>query len=545
MMPTLSIISQPAGFVSANNPIEYKVQASPAADVDSVLILVAKGGVAFVSWLQQVDFGSADTYTFRIEQIVQDILGYNLHGTDSHGYQASPNSIVDISVGFIGAKAQVYNTILANSNTVYCLNTCFQAHQAIDFAPYVLNDTPYKRFLTNGPLDKEVSLGESEVLSVLTDNAFQYNLYIQGFDNQGNMEELQQPLSNFNTEKRIDVAIGPSNLTSWLGSYMDDKVRYNVAIAYLTGNLFYGSGGGNFDSGLSDIQNGPGVGLALSTNQAKSGTHSLKMTLASDPNLRPAWFNDHTYQLHPNTNYWFQAYVYVEDIDILSWGLYLELTGFTDAVMETNTTNPLGRLFIKAFHDANRTDYFDQWLPLYIGFKTGNDTQGSLRMNYVGDVSSANVYVDEVTLKGNISAAKASYKMVPHCLSATRVHFLNRLGAMDSYTFTGAERRNIKTESTTYQKLKPTTYNPAARGTQVLQKDATVRLSCSSNPLRPDEMLWLEELLTSPAVYVQRGNINIPVIVKDGEFEVVDPVKNIHRMRLELEYANDMVLQQG
>lgn len=548
-MATLSIFAQPTGIVSANNPIEYVVKASPTADVAAVLVIVALNGVGVTSWQQQPDLGSPDTYTFRVEQIVQDAIGFDLHGPNSHGYQAAASGKVNLSALFIGLQlvsgALQYSTSTINTDTVKCLNTCFQQHEPISFAPFLLDDTPGKRFLTNGPLEKDIREGESEVLSLLTAENYQYNLVVSATDSLGNAAYLTQALNNFIAEQRIDVAIGHSNLASWSPSFLTDKLKYDVAISYLTGNLFQGSDNGNFDGGLTDMQAGLGVGLSLSTSHAKSGTHSLKMALPSSQNLSTAWDNSHTYQLHPNTHYWFKAYVYVEDIDIPSWGLYLGLTGFTDAVIETNTTDPSGRLFIKAFHDANRTDYFDQWLPLYLGFTTGNDTHGSLRMNYVGDVLGANVFVDEISLQGNIAAAKATYHMVPACPNTTRVHFLNRLGAMDSYTFTGVERRNILTATSTYQRQKPVGYHPAARGTQVLQKDANVRLSCSSHALRPDEMLWLEELLTSPAVYVQRGNINIPVIVKDGAFEVVDPTKNIHRLRIELEYANDMVLQRG
>nr|MBI1231422.1 hypothetical protein [Cytophagales bacterium] len=548
-MATLSILSQPSGFVSANNPIEYKIKASPAADVDAVFIIIVINGVGVTSWQQYVDFGSTDTYSFRVEQIVQDAISFDLPGTNSHGYQTAPNSMVSLSALVYGLKTTDgvpdYAATAIFTDTVDCLNTCFQSEQPIDLSPYILDNTPYKRFMTNGPLEKNISPGESEVLSLLTNQSYPYFLRIKGYYSNGGEEYMLQSLNNFNTEKRIDVGVGYSNLSGWNQNFLGDKVKYDVLLTYLTGNLFYGSDNGNFDGGLTDMQAGLGVGLSLSSGQVKSGTKSLKMTLPSDPDLRTAWDNYHTYQLYPNTDYWFKAYVYVEDIDILSWGLYLQLTGFTDAVIDTTTTDPSGRLFIKAFHNANRTDYFDQWLPLYIGFKTGNDTQGSLRMSYVGDVTGANVYVDEVSLSANITAAKATFNIVPTCKGATRVHFLNRLGAMDSYTFIGAERRNIRTASSTVEKIKPANYNPTARGTKVFQKDATIRLSCSSDALRPDEMLWLEELLTSPEVYVQRGNINVPVVLKDGEFEIVDPVKNIHRLRVELEYANDLILQQG
>jgi hypothetical protein len=125
------------------------------------------------------------------------------------------------------------------------------------------------------------------------------------------------------------------------------------------------------------------------------------------------------------------------------------------------------------------------------------------------------------------------------------VHFLNRLGGIDSYTFAGAEKSSIKTESSSFEKLRPTWFNATNRGRQVLQKQGAVRLSCSSDTLRPDEMQWLQELLTSPVVYVQQGDKLLPVLLRDGEFEILDPIKNILRLRVELEYANDMILQRN
>lgn len=551
-MAALTIISQLSGMVSVNGAIEYVVKATPANDVDTVTIILLKGNVPITNWAQKVDLGSTDTYTFRVESIVQNLVTYNLLSPSQHGGFAAPNAISELVVLFVGIKqtgtSNTVSTPYVSSNTVNLLNACFQPHEPINFVPFIQNGVPGKRFLTNGPVEKDIRLGESEVLSILTDgnNNGQFNYTIRGYDAQGNLQVMPLgSLANMNAWKRMDIAIGTSNIAQASPTFLNNKVRYELVLNHFTGNLFTFGNNGTFDQNYNGITAGSGVTLSNSTVRKRTGAASLKMALYNhaSPAAALAWQGGNLGQMYPNCTYVVQAYVYVADIDVTAWALKLELNGFADATVSTSGND--GVAFVKAFNNANRTDFFDKWHHLTFTFVTGADVQGGLKMVFSGTMLGVDAFVDDVSIIGAINTSKAVYHIKPACSHSTRVHFLNRLGAMDSYTFTGAERRNVKTEGSTYQKLKPSGFNPTARGRQVLEKNATVRLSCSSDALRPEEMLWLEELLTSPAVYVQRGNHNIPVTLRDGEFEIVDPTKNIHRLRVELEYANDMVLQRG
>lgn len=395
-MATLTLISQPPVMASAHGGMCYQVKASPAADVEQVLLMLFNMNpfVPITQWAQKPDYGTTDTYTFFVEQVVQDQLGYDLHPPTETGAQPAPQSSITIAANFMGQKYDATLGQFANTSTpistdeVMALNSCFQADEVPDLAPWIMDGTAPKRFLSNGPLAKDVNLTDSEWLSGIVEvPSGTVSAIVQRYT-PGNPTPLVKfiDLTPLFAQKRFDIGIGPANLNFLFPGYLDEThTHYEVIV----------------------VHSPPAGGLV--------------------------------------------------------------------AVSE-----------------------------------------------------------------------KRRYNLVKTCAEApTRLHFLNRLGAIDSYTLTGSERRSIKTGSTVYQKLRPPEFRPSARGRKVLQKEATVRLSCSTDALRPDEMLWLEELITSPAIYVQRGQHHIPVTLRDGDFEILDPVKNIHRLRLELEYAHDMVLQRG
>lgn len=81
--------------------------------------------------------------------------------------------------------------------------------------------------------------------------------------------------------------------------------------------------------------------------------------------------------------------------------------------------------------------------------------------------------------------------------------WLNRLGGIDSYTFTKNHTRDIDISRKEYHKPLPGSYSEGDRGKSILNIDANERFSLNSSWLTEKEAVWLEELFTSPHVYLE------------------------------------------
>jgi hypothetical protein len=93
-----------------------------------------------------------------------------------------------------------------------------------------------------------------------------------------------------------------------------------------------------------------------------------------------------------------------------------------------------------------------------------------------------------------------------------RFWWLNRLGGFDAYSYDLLSSRGVSINRTEYHKLmgsfdsatSPDTwhYNIGDRGRTNISIDAQVKFSYNSNWLTEDEAVWMEELFTSPEVYL-------------------------------------------
>lgn len=539
-MATLTIVGEQSGIVPAYSPIEYKARVSPTSAADKVSIyLFHYNGDKIIEWSQKVDYGLTDIFTFRAEEVIQNVLGYNLQPTSAFGVVNAPNSIVDIVVAFSDPINN--NTVIGHVASF--INACVQADETPGLHLYVMDGTVAKKYLTNSPIQKEVQLNEHEMLSFATTITSGMNVLLRKYLKGSNtpIETVKSISASVLEPKRLDFGVGPKNINRYVPSFLNETVdRYDVTLVSSGNqNLFVDMDNGTAEAHINGFLAGPNFTSGQhSSVRARTGSHSLRVDLANGPvdgSFNTGFTAATPMSFVSGKTYTMSCYAYVEGSTAsgATPAMRIGLQGMNDATITYNSSWQTGTLNV--------------WYYLKTTVTVGNDTTGNFVLQKAGNWDNLIVYFDDFAVTGLKAYSETRrFRLQNLGTDTTRIHFLNRLGGFDSYTFAGAERRTVKTGSSTFQQLRPAWgFNPTARGRQVFQKEATIRLSCSSDALRPDEMIWLEELLTSPAVYVQLGENHIPVVLKDGDFEIVDPVKNIHRLRVELEYANDLVLQQG
>jgi hypothetical protein len=108
-----------------------------------------------------------------------------------------------------------------------------------------------------------------------------------------------------------------------------------------------------------------------------------------------------------------------------------------------------------------------------------------------------------------------------------RLVFLNRLGGYDYFNFTLDSKRTLAITRTEYEKMLNWNYNVGDRGKTLLAQKAEVKMTMNSNWITETESLWLEELLTSPEVFLLP---NTNVVYENENYTNLtnaDPIVNI------------------
>lgn len=105
------------------------------------------------------------------------------------------------------------------------------------------------------------------------------------------------------------------------------------------------------------------------------------------------------------------------------------------------------------------------------------------------------------------------------------VVFFNRLGSWETFRFYGSKEEVVKITRGTYEvpygswSSTAWSYNTVERGTTNIKTDLTVEGQVMSDFLDRDTVNWLEELLTSPQVFLLEGNKYVPINIKDTSFK--------------------------
>jgi hypothetical protein len=156
---------------------------------------------------------------------------------------------------------------------------------------------------------------------------------------------------------------------------------------------------------------------------------------------------------------------------------------------------------------------------------------------------------------GVTSSVFRYYKIDTQCSNyeKVRVTFLNRAGGFDYFNFTLDSKRSVSVSRTEYEQVLAYNYSVGDRGKTILSQTAEPKMTITSNWITEKESMWLEQLITSPEVFVL-GNSSVlntaatgyklPIIVTDNSYEVKTYLRNqVFNLQLNFKYAYDLNLQ--
>ncbi len=130
----------------------------------------------------------------------------------------------------------------------------------------------------------------------------------------------------------------------------------------------------------------------------------------------------------------------------------------------------------------------------------------------------------------------------------SRIHFANREGGFDSFTFTGTRVESIKNKKTSFSKrIADDSGLVAGRGRTVLGVKSTNPISIWSEFLNDTEAQWLKQLLESPSALIQLflapGSPAILAINIENRNDKYFSSEKIGQIKLVYSSANDRIVQ--
>lgn len=125
---------------------------------------------------------------------------------------------------------------------------------------------------------------------------------------------------------------------------------------------------------------------------------------------------------------------------------------------------------------------------------------------------------------------------------STRFIWKNRKGGFDSWTFDGAYSRGQNQSKQTYDKNLGLSFTSTDRETSVLTSKATNTFSAYSGIIQEYVRLALEELYTSPEVFLVDGTNHVPILITDSQVKTIDDDKNLFQVKVNYTYAFETVV---
>lgn len=125
-----------------------------------------------------------------------------------------------------------------------------------------------------------------------------------------------------------------------------------------------------------------------------------------------------------------------------------------------------------------------------------------------------------------------------------RIWFLNKLGGYDAFTFYKQNTFNSEIKRETFkanlgtQNLTSQSYTASQRAITQYSTKIKDTISCNSNWISEAQSLWLEELVTSPDVYVEKNGMLVPINLLNSNYErkyVVN--KHLFNLKIDFQYS--------
>ena len=122
---------------------------------------------------------------------------------------------------------------------------------------------------------------------------------------------------------------------------------------------------------------------------------------------------------------------------------------------------------------------------------------------------------------GDMSELKR-YNIIGSCTHDVRIHWQNKYGKRDSYTFKGNKQESLEHKASTFMKAKGLVYSTDDGGFRVLQNTLTNSFTVYSKSLSRELYHFLGDMLINKRAFVEIDGSYYPIIIEDGTFFKTD-----------------------
>lgn len=172
-------------------------------------------------------------------------------------------------------------------------------------------------------------------------------------------------------------------------------------------------------------------------------------------------------------------------------------------------------------------------------------------------IITASVYSYDVTFEmyaGTLVSTPQVYTVNNECTKndTYRFHFLNKLGGFDSFTFIRGSKKNVSIKRTSYSRNPNRSssstvygYSKSDRGSTQMDTMLKDNIKVLSDWINEDTSVWLEELITSPEVYLDDATYGLVAVnILNSNYEIKQTAQDkLFNLEIEFEYAFDRFRQ--
>jgi hypothetical protein len=264
--------------------------------------------------------------------------------------------------------------------------------------------------------------------------------------------------------------------------------------------------------------------MSFSTYRSQN---SSSLFLSNSPNLKKVFTNE-------------KEYVYA--INRTSGDIYYFNVNTYDS-----TGGIIGSYRIDNPYQA-RSNYYDRMVRCPAGWNL-NDITSTVIVGAAPIIktSVATYQIYCTKYDGTTTMASKSYTLDTSCERFTkyRLHFLNKLGGYDSFSFTkkskfssDIKRENYKQNLGEQTSISAYSHSKSQRAITQYATGIEDRVTITSDWVSSGDIAWLEELVTSPDIYVERDGVAIPINITTASYDRQNGEdKKMFNLTLEFKYS--------
>jgi len=221
----------------------------------------------------------------------------------------------------------------------------------------------------------------------------------------------------------------------------------------------------------------------------------------------------------------------------------LDTTGYTSFSVSVATRDILGSIIqLAAFDISDLGSELQSDIPT--GATNLNDatlTVGSQPL-ITDQVATYSLFITGANAGTQTISETLTYKLVGRILGVTRLCWVNELGGLDFFTFTGTRFEAMPTDRTSYRKALSNNFSIPERGFTNIGSVSTETYTIESQALKKDIRRWLKGMIDSSLVYWIKDGSYVPVTISGSDAQIIakDP-----RFTFSFAKANNRVRQRN